>query len=103
MKPKNSFIGKRQRLQFKSKILLNPTSFFISKQEITLKYTEAIRNDIKTLMKDKNIGWTKLSRLLKDCGYDYNPNAIQNYVNGSTFSIKDIGYFAPVIILLKSV
>ena len=53
-------------------------------------------------MKVKNFGCTELSRLLKDCGYDYNPNAIHYYVNGSTFSIKDISYFVPILILLNS-
>ena len=103
MKAKNSNQDKREKLPDKSHIALNPTSFFISKQEITLKYTEAIRNDIKALMKEKSIGWTELSRLLKGCGYNYNPNAIQNYVNGSTFSIKDIRYFVPIVILLTSI
>jgi hypothetical protein len=82
--------------------LLNPVSFFISKHEITLKHTEAIRSDIKALMKEKNIGWTELSRLLKDCGYDYNPNAIQNYVNGNTKNARDISYFVPIVICIES-
>jgi hypothetical protein len=102
MKAKKSNKYKREQLPDKSHILLNPSSFFISKQEITLKYTEAIRNDIKALMKEKSIGWTELSRLLKGCGCKYNPNAIQNYVNGSTFSIKDISYFVPIVILLNA-
>lgn len=102
MKAKKNNQHKREKLPLKSHILLNPPSFFISKHEITLKYTEAIRNDIKDLMKDKNIGWTKLSRLLKDFGYDYKPNAIQNYVNGNTKNAKDIKYFVPIVILLNS-
>jgi hypothetical protein len=65
-----------------------------------LKYTEAIRKDIKDLMKAKGIFWTELSRLLKNCGYDYNPNAIQNYVNGNTKDARDISYFVPIVILL---
>jgi hypothetical protein len=100
MKTKNNNQHKREQLPFKSPILLNPASFFISKHEITLKHTEAIRSDIKALMKEKNIGWAKLSRLLKDCRYDYKPNAIQNYVNGNTKNAKDISYFVPIVILL---
>jgi hypothetical protein len=53
-------------------------------------------------MKEKSVGWTELSRLLKDCGYDYNPNAIQNYVNGNTKDARDISYFVPFMILLSS-
>jgi hypothetical protein len=102
MKTKNNNQNKREQSPFKNHILLNPESFFISKQEITLKYTLAIRSDIKVLMKEKSIGWTELSRLLKHCGYKYNPNAIQNYVNGSTFSVKDIEYFVPIVILLNT-
>ena len=102
MKSKKVFKDKRALLPFKHDILQNPKSFFISKHEITLKYTEAIRNDIKDLMKDKNLGWTKLSRLLKVCGYDYKPNALQNYVNGNNKNAKDIRYFVPIIIILKT-
>lgn len=102
MKNKNNLTSKRAPLPFKHDILQIPKSFFISKHEITLKYTETIRNDIKDLMKAKGIGWTKLSRLLKDCSYDYNPNAIQNYVNGNTKNAKDIRYFVPIVILLNS-
>ena len=101
MKTKNSFISKRDKLPFKHVILQNPKSFFISKHEITLKYTETIRNEIKDLMKAKGIGWTELSKLLKDCGYNYNPNAIQNYVNGNTKNARDISYFVPIVIALK--
>lgn len=102
MKTKNNNQYKREQLPFKNHILLNKASFFISKHEITLKYSESIRNDIKALMKAKNIGWTELSKLLKDCGYIYNPNAIQNYVNGNTKDAKDIRYFVPIVILLNT-
>jgi hypothetical protein len=102
MKAKKNNQHKREKLPFESHILLNPPSFFISKHEITLKYTETIRSDIKDLMKAKGIFWTELSRLLKDCGYDYNPNAIHNYVNGNTSNAKDIRYFVPIVILLNT-
>lgn len=101
MKKKN-LTSKRAPLPFKHDILQNPPSYFISKHEITLKYTETIRNDIKDLMKAKGIFWTELCRLLKDCDYNYNPNAIQNYVNGNTKNAKDIRYFVPIVILLNS-
>ena len=102
MKAKNNNQHKREQLPFKSHILLNKASFFISKHEITLKYTKSIRSDIKALMKEKSIGWSVLSRMLKDCGYFYNPNAIQNYVNGNTKDARDIRYFVPIMILLSS-
>jgi hypothetical protein len=101
MKSKKVFKDKRAPLPFKHDILQNPKAFFISKHELTLKYTEVIRSNVKELMKAKGIGWTELSRLLKDCGYDYNPNAIQNYVNGNTKNARDISYFAPIVILLN--
>ena len=100
MKSKKVFKDKRAPLPFKQDILQNPKAFFISKHEITLKYTQVIRNDIKELMNEKNIGWTELSRLLNDYGYIYNPNAIQNYVNGNTKDARDISYFVPIVILL---
>jgi hypothetical protein len=103
MKSKKNLKGKRVPLPFKHDILQNPKSYFISKHELTLKYTEAIRNDIKDLMKAKGIFWTELSRLLKDCNYDYNPNALQNYVNGNTKDARDIRYFVPIVILLNTI
>jgi len=103
MKTKNNNQHKREQLPFKSHILLNKASFFISKHEITLNYTKAIRSDIKALMKAKSIGWTELSRLLKAYGYIYNPNAIQNYVNGNTKDARDIRYFVPIVILLYTI
>jgi hypothetical protein len=38
--------------------------------------------------------------MLKDSGYVYKPNAIQNNVNGNTSNAKDIRYFVPIVILL---
>jgi hypothetical protein len=95
-------IHKREQLPFKSQILLNPESFFISKNEITLKYTQCIRKDIKTLMKEKNIGWTKLTRILLTMGYRYNPSSLQNQVDGNTKTPQDIKYFVPICIMLNS-
>lgn len=91
---------KRENLSFQSQILLNPESFFISKNEITLKYTQCIRKDIKTLMKEKNIGWTKLTRIIATMGYKYNPSSLQNQVNGNTKTPQDIKYFVPIVIFL---
>jgi len=102
MKSKNNFVNKSERLPKYHKNLIYPKSFFISKHNITLKYTETLRKDIKELMKIKNIGWTELSRQLRVNGYRYNPNAIQNYVNGNTWNAKDIKYFVPIVILLNT-
>ena len=102
MKSQKNFnsIYKRENLPFQSQILLNPESFFISKNEITLKYTQCIRKDIKKLMKEKKIGWTKLTRILATMGYKYNPSSLQNQVDGNTKTPQAIKYFIPLIILL---
>jgi hypothetical protein len=75
----------------------------LSKNEMTLKYTQCIRKDIKTLMKEKKIGWTKLTKILATMGYKYNPSSLQNQVDGNTKQPHTIKYFIPIIILLTEI
>jgi len=100
IKPKH----KREQSPFISKVLTKKQTLYIYKREITIKYTEAIRADIKKLMKEKGIGWKKLSLLLKNSGFNYNPTAIQIYVNMyKKNNAMDINYFVPIIIVLDEI
>ncbi len=94
-------MNEREQLPYRSKILCESESFFISKNELMFKYTSAIRNDIIEIMKSKGIGWTKLSKILLCNGYTYNPSAIQTQIAGKPTTPMDIKYFVPILILLN--
>lgn len=100
---KNNNKDERERLHYKCKILCETQSFFISKNELMFKYTSAIRQDIREIMKSKGIGWTKLSKILFSNGYTYNPSAIQTQITGKPSTPMDIKYFVPILILLNEI
>jgi hypothetical protein len=67
------------------------------------KYTSTIRNDIIEIMKYKGIGWTKLTKLLLQAGYKYNPSSLQTQLTGKPSTPMDIKYFVPILILLNEI
>jgi hypothetical protein len=96
-------MNEREQLPYRSKILCESQSFFISKNNLTHKYTSEIRQDIREIMKSKGIGWTKLSKILFSNGYTYNPSAIQTQITGKPSTPMDIKYFVPILILLNEI
>jgi len=99
--PKNKKKSKREQLPFRSDILQNQESYFISKRNYTLQYTKTLREDIMQSMKLKCIGWTEICRKLKSINYKYNPISLQLQVKGKTNIPKDINYFVPILIMLE--
>ena len=98
----NKFRSNREQSLFLCENLQNPQSYFISKQNITLHYTKFLRDDILTLMKEKQIGWTEICRKLRTINYNYSPIPLQLQVSGKTKMPKDISYFVPILILLNT-
>jgi hypothetical protein len=93
--------SKKERLPFNCENLENPQCYFISKQNLTLQYTKLIREDIISLMKEKQIGWTEICRKLQSIKYTYSPISMQQQVKGKNKHPRDIKYFVPILILLR--